>query len=142
MCSAREVRTTPCAGTISGSGHLRLRLRHVGRVACPAVTATSAHPGKFGLFQCGLFVCLASQDVGRSGTGRSGVGLSGGLCLFAHSLVLRGGGGGGSVARDTSCGILDLSGTRRSAWLYKPGKIARIAIGSSRVTLGNPAFCG
>ena len=46
------------------------------------------------------------------------------------------------VARDTSCGLLDLSGTRRSAWLLKPGKIARIAIGSSRVTLGNPAFCG
>ena len=27
------------------------------------------------------------------------------------------------VARDTSCGLLDLSGTRRSAWFKKPGKI-------------------
>ena len=46
----------------------------------------------------------------------------------------------GSVARDTW--LLDLSGTRRSAWLYKLRKIVRIAIGSSRVTLGNPVFYG
>ena len=31
---------------------------------------------------------------------------------------------GNSVARDTTCGLLDLSRTRRSAWLLKPGRIA------------------
>ena len=40
--------------------------------------------------------------------------------------MLREGGGGweggGILARDTSCGLLDLSGTRRSACYKTPGK--------------------
>ena len=44
------------------------------------------------------------------------------------------------VARDTSCGLLDLSGTRRSACYKNPGEIARNTLGSSRVTRGNPTF--
>ena len=60
--------------------------------------------------------------MGRSGVGRSGVGLYSGLCLFAPLLVGLYSAEGGIVARDTSCGLLDLNGTHRSACYETLGK--------------------